>query len=396
MKKLLFITLLLLSSLPANAQHLDSLLNDLFQLEIRDLPNHEKLAKEIFEIDPFNESVCYSLCLSYDRNKQGERKNKFFEELKEKYPRRPEPWILSAEFNCWALRTEDTTCFPELDMALQIDSTNVKGYFLYARTLYRHSQLNFKKDSIKYSRSLARRARENMKQAIKYDSSLYNTLRLAIYQISNLIGDTIDYQQYLRSNSHNWCSKDDYPYFLPLEEFRSHPDDWKSNFSFNLIRSALATESKVERYTKALAALDEKKLCAGNSNIVYRFLWLRSFHRPLTITIRKINSEYELMWTFPKDGEQNSLNPRLNYNKKSITEAEWKEFIQHVEYANFWNLETRSKRFGFDGAHWIIESLAANKYHVADRWAPNKSDFAEIGKFLISLTDMDLTEGEVY
>ena len=56
----------------------------------------------------------------------------------------------------------------------------------------------------------------------------------------------------------------------------------------------------------------------------------------------------------------------------------------------------RSKRFGFDGAHWIIESLAANKYHVADRWAPNKSDFAEIGKFLISLTDMDLTEGEVY
>ena len=135
MKKLLFITLLLLSSLPANAQHLDSLLNDFFQLEIRDLPNHEKLAKEIFEIDPFNESVCHSLCLSYDRNKQEERKNKFFKELKEKYPKCPEPWILSAEFNCWALRTEDTTCFPELDMALQIDSTNVKGYFLYARTL---------------------------------------------------------------------------------------------------------------------------------------------------------------------------------------------------------------------------------------------------------------------
>ncbi len=396
MNRYIFVIALLIISYSTNAQRIDSLIKEFQKYEYRDYRNAEELAKKIFKIDPFNSSACFYLSDSYDQNNQLKRKKRFFKRLKEKYPNQPEPWLLSAEFNHWALSSKDTISYADLNNALLIDSTNAIGYFLYAKTLYRHSQRFYKNDSISYSIKIAKRARENMTNAIKYDSTYYNSLRLPIYQISFLVGDSIYYQQFLRSNNQNWCYQIDYPYEFPLDDFINLPNNWQSNFTYDLQRIARATERKLTTYSNALVAFGEEKLCANNDDIVIRFIWLRTFHNPVTISIRKNETLIELTWKIIEGGEGNSSNRIVNLNQRILMESEWMKFTQCLDNTDFWNLETTSSDTGFDGSNWIIEGIEEGQYQIVDRWTPNNSTFAEIGKLLIKLTDLNISKNEIY
>ena len=47
------------------------------------------------------------------------------------------------------------------------------------------------------------------------------------------------------------------------------------------------------------------------------------------------------------------------------------------EAVGFWNKQTRDTRIGADGTQWVLEVLRDGRYHVVDRWTPERSGRTE-------------------
>ncbi len=146
-------------------------------------------------------------------------------------------------------------------------------------------------------------------------------------------------------------------------------------------------------YGKRLRAMKEKSLLKStNENTeIYRFFWLRSFHHPIFVRIEKRNSKIKL-FTKELDGTGSSEPVRILKSKEiSLTEEDFLKFLDLINRANFWQMPTSSK-MGRDGAQWILEGVKDNRYHIVDRWSPEKGDFREACIYLLKLSGRDVDE----
>ncbi len=168
---------------------------------------------------------------------------------------------------------------------------------------------------------------------------------------------------------------------------------------------------------------------------IYRFLWLRSFHRPVVFTFQQKDSQVWLttkmldkqpmfhddrfsakVSVFSKKEQQEYMNngysikerppndlifekkadrkANIIYNKNIyLTGKEWNEFEQLLSQANFWNLPTNIDDGNTDGASWVIEARLKENYHLVDYHSPYNNEFAKAGLFIIKLSGL---KEEVY
>ncbi len=75
--------------------------------------------------------------------------------------------------------------------------------------------------------------------------------------------------------------------------------------------------------------------------------------------------------------------------------------VERINGVSFWNLPTLQPSdgtVGLDGAQWIIEGAKDGRYHVIDRWSPDRDNPAHIiGMiFAIDLAKLRLLYQEVY
>lgn len=157
----------------------------------------------------------------------------------------------------------------------------------------------------------------------------------------------------------------------------------------------------------------------------YRFLWIRSFHRPVLITIykkkkieinTKILERHPDFWTkiyMPKDtisihsNQFMSLmdvetarkeNPEADsiiahkYNTRIVADTtyelsinQWNTFKQLVDSSNFWKCFPIDHRPIIDGAEWILEGQNRNKYHYVVTNLPD-GNFEKCCTYLIKLS----------
>jgi hypothetical protein len=150
----------------------------------------------------------------------------------------------------------------------------------------------------------------------------------------------------------------------------------------------------------------------------YRFLWLRSFHKPVMITIQKgtritintkILQKIPDIWThiYLPDGEIGSFQDYETSKKdfpladsiivpkndiKIITDTtvyiskkEWDGFLKLADSCRFWKLKPISRVMGLDGAEWILEGQKKDKYQFVARWSPTDS-FEKCCEYLIRLS----------
>ena len=161
----------------------------------------------------------------------------------------------------------------------------------------------------------------------------------------------------------------------------------------------------------------------------YRFLWLRSFHRPVVLSLHRTQ---DLVWLntkmldqqpdfyddrvrgLPKDYQQEYLQEgyvvdkqdpdllikladrkaNIIYNKTMIvSDKEWNEFEQLLQAAKFWDLPKDIDDGSTDGAEWVIEGHFKNKYHVVSYHSPYDNEYEKAGLFLIKLSGL---KEEVY
>jgi hypothetical protein len=134
---------------------------------------------------------------------------------------------------------------------------------------------------------------------------------------------------------------------------------------------------------------------------LYRFLWLRSFHRPVVITLNR-NNDVVTLTTKEFDGgahywelkrcmncdTTNLKDPKLILNEtKELTLTEWENFENLLTQCNFWEMKPFNKEMGNDGAQWNIEAHLREKYWFVNRWSP-RGKFADCGKYLIKLSGL--------
>ncbi len=159
---------------------------------------------------------------------------------------------------------------------------------------------------------------------------------------------------------------------------------------------------------------------------IYRFLWLRSFHRPVVftfnrngnkvwLTTKELNKqpnfideytpiEFVAPRFFP-NGEPDTTQVRYKkeperkivkkadrkadiiYNQTiNLTEKEWSEFKILLNACSFWTSKPYIETMGLDGSEWTIEGHLKDKYWVVNRWSPH-DNFRKVGEYLIKKSE---------
>lgn len=172
----------------------------------------------------------------------------------------------------------------------------------------------------------------------------------------------------------------------------------ESYFPDNIFDKKPETNDFMSRwYGKNLKALKEPSIYEERNKKdkqVFRFLWLRTFHNPISIRLEiNRNDGSGILYVKMTDGAGGYEPGKIKEDfKKSIAKDKIAEFLELLKRDNFWQLTTKENPSGLDGARWIIEGLQDGKYYLVDRWSPKTGGIRDIGLFLLDLSGLKVED----
>jgi hypothetical protein len=149
-----------------------------------------------------------------------------------------------------------------------------------------------------------------------------------------------------------------------------------------------ADDFRNDWFGEYLGWMGEKSLLdvsGGETTEIYRFLWLRSFDRPVFVRVERRGNQIKL-FTKELSGPQKASR---DYSR-NLDRTEWCELLKLLRQADYWNLPTSEPINGVDGAEWILEGVRENHYHVVDRWSPRTGEFREACLYLLRLSGVEI------
>jgi hypothetical protein len=155
-------------------------------------------------------------------------------------------------------------------------------------------------------------------------------------------------------------------------------------------------------YSKYLCVMNEPPLWDDRQKAIesYRFLWLRTFHRPICVRIEKHEEDVVLSAIELEGSGGYKAGKIVKQVEKRVELESWNHLVKLLMGVGFWNLPTRDESLGFDGAQWIIEGYRDGSYHVVDRWSPEPngphSGFRRICLYFLELADLLLDPEDIY
>jgi hypothetical protein len=156
---------------------------------------------------------------------------------------------------------------------------------------------------------------------------------------------------------------------------------------------AIAGDFTVQWYSSVLYGLGEKPLWpADPKQMTYRFLWIRSFHDPVSIS----------MYVEPEGSGQLRLQvfrpvPRqLESRTQPLTKEQVEKALALINGASFWKMTTEGGSHGLDGAEWVLEGVEGGQYHIVTRWDASSTDFGKALLDLLQLSGYNPPKSEIY
>jgi hypothetical protein len=153
-------------------------------------------------------------------------------------------------------------------------------------------------------------------------------------------------------------------------------------------------DSMVQWYSSVLYGLGEKPLWPADPNqITYRFVWMRSFHDQVSITM-----------SVQPDGDgllrlqiYKSISQQLESRMLSLSKDQVREVIALINDANFWKMTTDDNGpQGSDGAEWVLEGVHDGQYHIVTRWDARETAFGKALLKLLQLSNYNPPQNEIY
>lgn len=189
--------------------------------------------------------------------------------------------------------------------------------------------------------------------------------------------------------------------YFPKEMFPKVEDNWiKTNNGFRIESKAIEgtfDSFVVDWYSEQLYAMKEPLLFNRKvNNEVYRFTWLRTFHKPMTFRVEK-TKDSQMLYYKVLNGKGGYEPGKIEIEKsKILSKEEWLTFKKLIEKADFWNISLGRSLIGTDGSEWILEGLTPSEYRVVSVWSPTEGSFYDACIYLISLTGLTVPKGEKY
>ncbi len=173
-----------------------------------------------------------------------------------------------------------------------------------------------------------------------------------------------------------------------------------SSTAVNYFPKSTFDDFTINWYSHQLAALDEPPIYNQNSDIgiqIYRFIWLRTFHHPISLRIEINDKEHAVLYIKETDSAGGYDPGKIKIKgKKELSPVEVRKFLVTIDENEFWSLPRTGESDGLDGAQWIIEGLSEGKYHVVERWSPDEGNVREIGLFFLKMSDLNVNDDEIY
>lgn len=190
----------------------------------------------------------------------------------------------------------------------------------------------------------------------------------------------------------------DSPLFDLAQECRKDLEDANATLIYtyfppNTFKSR-AGEFTVHWYSGVLYALDEKPLWPPDpKGVAYRFLWMRSFHDQVSITMEiQEGGGAQLRLQVYKRASR-----KLESRTLSLTKAQVEDAVSLIEQAGFWNMTTEGEASGgMDGAEWVLEGVQNGQYHIVTRWDASRTSFGRALLELLQLSNYNPPKAEIY
>jgi hypothetical protein len=175
-------------------------------------------------------------------------------------------------------------------------------------------------------------------------------------------------------------------------------------------------------YKAELTALSEPSLFAARETKgahVYRFLWVRTFHHPVSVRLIIYPAGSGSIVTKISDGAGGYNPGNLILDKTTaLSGQQVHEVLERLDAIGFWSMKATDYDEGnfrdehgthveahSDGAQWILEEVKDGTYHVVDRWSPGSpghppdkieelAAYARLCKYLLELGNVK--EDNVY
>ena len=159
-------------------------------------------------------------------------------------------------------------------------------------------------------------------------------------------------------------------------------------------------------YPKHLEAMKEPSLFEQSTNTAveqYRFLWLRTFHKPIAVRVRKDSAGITLRVV--RLSGAGGYNPgKIERDETfALSTKQWDDFVKLLAKASFWDVPSDEKQSGNDGAQWVLEGQEAGKYHHVDRWTPSMNrekrklkNFESCCRYLLKLSKEKIPKDDDY
>ena len=155
------------------------------------------------------------------------------------------------------------------------------------------------------------------------------------------------------------------------------------------------SEFKNEWYSRHLKAMRADKL-KNSKNEVIRFTWLRTFHKPISITIRKNGDKYTLR-KIVLNGAGGYEPGLIEVDQENpISDIVWWESQKYLEGMKFWGMPFEDESRGLDGSEWILEASGAKPYHFVTEWTPRASPLKKFCERLIKLAYLRINKEDMY
>ena len=156
-------------------------------------------------------------------------------------------------------------------------------------------------------------------------------------------------------------------------------------------------------YSKHLRAMSELSLSEASKDktlVVYRFLWLRTFHHPIAIRLT-VRPDGTGSLTGKMMSGQGGYEPGRLTEKSSVevSEQQVQGFLHLLDKTSFWASKTEDSQPGIvnlDGAQWILEGVQDGNYHVMDRFSPGQDDYSRTCLYLLELSKISVPANEIY
>ena len=184
---------------------------------------------------------------------------------------------------------------------------------------------------------------------------------------------------------HDSWPPDANPQYFPVNVFSADPGT--SNFESRWYAAQLRADHEP-------SLLDAAK---DQSTVIYRFIWLRTFHQPIIVRLVIDQDGIGRLTAIEMTG-QGGFAPGVVAKEQTLDVA--KQDVTHfqslVEAIKYWTMPTEAGPVGNDGAQWILEGVQSGQYHVVVRWSPEGGPYREACLYMLKLSKIEVNPKQIY